>query len=191
LAEIRKMSDVGLMSLSNEILLKIFLHMRYASDILLLGATCTRLAAISKDEVIWQHLVKRDFPEVVQYIVCSSVEGRKDGGTICSREPSVRTSSSTGSVNRGSNSEGPPGGHSAGGSGSGGASAGGPSSGEPRIGEDEYAVLFATWRSAYRYGCGSIWITGLQGEMKRIQILHLRWIRSHRNIKFSISGYLA
>ena len=176
------MSDLGLMSLSNEILLKIFLYMRYASDILLLGATCTQLAAISKDEVIWRRLVKRDFPEVVKYIVCSSVD---------SREPSVGTSSSTGSVNRGSNSEGPPGGHSAGGSGSGGASAGGPSSGKPRIGEDEYAVLFATWRSAYRYGCGSIWITRLQGEMKRIQILHLRWIRSHRNIKFSISGYLA
>jgi hypothetical protein len=138
------MSDVGLMSLSNETLLKIFQYLTYASDILLLGATCKRLAAISKDESIWQRLVKEDFPEVVKYVVSSSDEdGKRDGGT--KREASG-TSSSKGSVHRGSNSKG------TGAKGPSAASpiAGAPGSGEPRIGEDEDADLFATWRAAYR-----------------------------------------
>jgi uncharacterized membrane protein YgcG len=145
------MSDVGLMSLSNETLLKIFQYLTYASDILLLGATCKRLAAIAKDESIWQRLVKEDFPEVVKHVVGSSDEdGKRDGGTLCSKKAS-RTSSSKGSAQGGSNSKGTGGGGpSAGSPSSGSPIAGAPGSGEPRIGEDEDADLFATWRSAYR-----------------------------------------
>jgi hypothetical protein len=143
---------MGLMSLSNEILLKIFQYLTSARDILLLGATCTRLAAISNDESIWRRLVKRDFPDVVKYVIGSSEEDRRDGSTICSLEASAGTSSSTGSVHGGLNSEGPPGGSVVGGSscGTGGASAGGLCSEKPRIGEDKDADLFASWRSAYR-----------------------------------------
>jgi hypothetical protein len=141
------MSDVGLMSLSNETLLKIFQYLTYASDILLLGATCKRLAAISKDESIWQRLVKEDFPEVVKCVVGSSDEdGKRDDGTLCSKKEASGTSRSKGSVHGGANSEGP------GAKGPCAASpiAGAPGSGEPRIGEDEDADLFATWRAAYR-----------------------------------------
>jgi hypothetical protein len=138
------MSDVGLMSLSNETLLKIFQYLTYASDILLLGATCKRLATIAKDESIWQRLVKEDFPEVVKHVVGSSdKDGKRDGGT---KKEASGTSSSKGSVHRGSNSKG------TGAKGPSAASpiAGAPGSGEPRIGEDEDADLFATWRAAYR-----------------------------------------
>jgi hypothetical protein len=64
-------SEVGLMSLSEELLLNIFQHLPDGRSVLNLGGACTRLAAVSLDESIWRRRVKVDFPEVVKYVVAS------------------------------------------------------------------------------------------------------------------------
>jgi hypothetical protein len=70
-------TEVGLMSLSDELLLYIFQHLPDGRSVLNLGAACTRLAAVSLDESIWRRRVKVDFPEVVKYIVANGTANSK------------------------------------------------------------------------------------------------------------------
>ena len=70
-------SEVGLMSLSDELLLNIFQHLPDGRSVLNLGGACTRLAAVSLDESIWRRRVKVDFPEVVKYVVANGTANSK------------------------------------------------------------------------------------------------------------------
>jgi hypothetical protein len=70
-------SELGLMSLSDELLLNIFQHLPDGVSVLNLGAACTRLAAVSVDESIWRRRVKVDFPEVVKYVVANGTANSK------------------------------------------------------------------------------------------------------------------
>jgi hypothetical protein len=75
-------TEVGLMSLSEELILIIFQHLPDGKSVLNLGGACNRLAAVSLDESIWRRRVKVDFPEVVKYVVASGTansKGQPDG----------------------------------------------------------------------------------------------------------------
>jgi hypothetical protein len=76
-------TEVGLMSLSEELILNIFQHLPDGKSVLNLGGACNRLAAVSLDESIWRRRVKVDFPEVVKYVVASGTANSKGqpGGT--------------------------------------------------------------------------------------------------------------
>ena len=58
-----------LLSLSTEILLKIFQHLEDPKSVLRLGSTCTRLAAIARDDLIWRPLVLYEHPLIAKFVV--------------------------------------------------------------------------------------------------------------------------
>jgi hypothetical protein len=73
-------TEKSLMSLSNEVLLTIFQHLHDAQSVVRLGATCTRLAAIARDETIWEPLVRSYFPLAVKFVAVPSKQDAMEGG---------------------------------------------------------------------------------------------------------------
>lgn len=139
------MMEVGLMFLYDEVLLNIFLKMDNVQSIINLGATCTRLANISRDETIWQRRLREDFPLAVKYVNCLA---------SCFIEPSTGSGPNTGGPSIGAGAIA--GGSSIGGPKSTGLSIGGVNfdafsiKGCAKAGEDEDSENFTTWRAALR-----------------------------------------